>query len=98
MNADQDKPAGCGGGCAKCPVDRDGAPEAGTPHGWRLVAWAAGVLLLPLVLAAGGAALGGSEPAYQFAGAMGGLSVGLIAAAFVAWLLRRGTCSHEPAE
>ncbi len=74
---------GCCGGCA------GGAPDAppppGSPTGWSMVGWSAGVFLVPILTAAAGAALTGADRSMQAVGGVAGLLVG---AGFMAIIFR----------
>ena len=80
----------CSAGCGHCGVG-DVCPPEGAMSGWRLSISAAAVFLLPLVLAAGGAALCGTGGAGQFVGAMVGLIVGVVGGIVAARRIRRSS-------
>lgn len=79
---------GCCGGCA------GGAPEAppppGSPTGWSMVGWSAGVFLVPILTAAAGAALAGADRSMQAVAGVSGLLAGAGFMAVVFRLVRRG--------
>lgn len=83
---------GCCGGCA------GGAPDAppppGTPTGWSMVGWSAGVFLVPIVTAAAGAWMAGPDRARQAAGGVAGLLAGAVFMAVV-FRLARGSGRAE---
>ena len=90
MSSELDRPTGpCAPVCSHCRMDASCPAEPGALSGWRLTATAAGVFLLPLGLAAAGAALCGQQPTWQFLGALAGLVVGLVGAVVVARCVRR---------
>ena len=84
--ADKHDAGACKAGCGGCAVEPAYVP--GGLRGWRLVGSAAGIFLLPLALAVGGAALGGRGGAGQLLGAIVGLAAGVAGAAIVGKILR----------
>ena len=82
------EPQACGGGCANC-SQMDRAPGIGEWSGWPLAAGAAGVFVLPLVLALVGSLLAGES--WRWAGALVGLLIGIFGAAGTVAALRRST-------
>jgi hypothetical protein len=80
----------CSAGCSHC-GGGDICPPEGAMHGWRLTFSAVAVFLLPLGLAAGGAALVGTDGAGQFAAAMIGLVVGIVGGIVATRWIRRGS-------
>ena len=78
MNSPSDKNA-CRSDCPGC--GQAERPSGAAAHsGWRLAGFSALVFLLPLVLAAAGAALAGGRPVWQLVGALAGLAVGVAVA------------------
>ena len=92
--ADKHDAGACKAGCGGCAIEP--ADAAGGPAGWRLVAAAAGIFLLPLALAVGGAALAGPGGAAQLLGAIVGLAAGVGAAAIVGKILRTRANDNTP--
>ena len=91
--AERDADRRCTAGCAQCRTeDGEGSVLRTGGHipleGWRLAGGALGVFGAPVLLALGGAALGGDSAALQAAGAFAGLAVGAGAAGIAARLLR----------
>lgn len=75
--------------CRRCGRCWGELSQAGGASGGRLVAWSAGVFLLPVLTAIAGAVLAGPAAPGMLAGACGGLLAGSGAAAAVARLARR---------
>lgn len=88
------------GGCRCCPTgtSADGleAQDASGLAGWRLVAYAAGVFLLPIFTALVGAAVAGGNETRRFAGLALGLAGGLVVAVAGARLIRWWHGLKEP--
>jgi len=76
----------CEGECSGCKLV---SPGDGALRGWRLVLVAAGVFIMPLVLAVLGAAVAPGEATAQMMGAGIGLLVGILAAAATGTIIRR---------
>ena len=92
--ADKHDAGACKAGCGGCAIEPASVP--GGLGGWRLVAAAAGIFLLPLALAVGAAALAGPGGAAQLLWAIAGLAVGVGAAAIVGRILRTRADSNAP--
>jgi hypothetical protein len=79
--------ASCAVQCRRCSLaDQCKAPSRG-PSGWRLTVSSSAAFLLPLILAAGGACLGGASGARQLVGALAGLAIGVAAGMLVVRLV-----------
>lgn len=76
-------------GCGTCSPDGAGASASGGLRGWALVLSAAAVFLLPLALAAAGAALCGADAIRQTLGAAVGLGAGVLGGVVITRRLRR---------
>ena len=77
----------CAAQCRRCSLaDQCKAPSQG-PSGWRLTVSSSAAFLLPLILAAGGAGLGGANGTRQLLGALAGLAIGVLAGMLVVRLV-----------
>lgn len=85
----------CGGGCSRCGQAPDDGAAAASLRGWRLVAAAAGVFLVPPLAAMVGALIAGADRTGQFVGAAIGLAVGLSLAG-AATRMRRNWRKEHP--
>ena len=95
MGSTQDKQATtCGGGCSRCGQASEDGAAASSLRGWRLVAAAAGVFMVPPAGAMVGAMAGGASETGQFVGAAIGLVVGLALVGAAAGIHR--TSRKEP--
>ena len=77
-----------GGQCPDCGRCRIDSVQVGGPAGWRLALGAAGLFLLPVVLAIVGAVVVGTTAASRFAAACGGLVAGMVLAVVAGRLMR----------
>lgn len=89
---------GCDGGCSSCYAKLDSAQG---PHGWRLVALAGAVFVLPLVLAATVASIMGRWGANASAGGAclglaGGMAIVIFAARALGRMQARGRKGECP--
>ena len=90
MSASAEKPDNpCACACSQCGQADEREARPGAMSGWRLSLSAAMVFLLPLALAAAGAALCGPGATGQSLGALAGLVAGVLASVIVARLVRR---------
>ena len=79
-------------GCAGCDLRTGTTPDCQDPtalRGWRLVLASSGLFLLPLLLAAAGAAFAGKSEGAQALGGIIGLGLGLTVAAVLAKVVAR---------
>ncbi len=83
--------------CSGCTLDACTAEDRSEPSlfsGWRLGLASTGLFLGPVALAILGAACLSSSPGGQFAGAIAGLSLGLVGSVGLARIRHRGREKH----